>query len=328
MKTGPKNLITDVKGFRVGHASDETIKTGVTVFTADSDFTAAVQVMGGAPGTRETDLLAPDRLVQKVHALVLAGGSAFGLDAASGVADALSEQGIGIDAITRKIPIVPGAILFDLVNGGDKDWPENPYKLLGRQALATAGEDFSLGSVGAGTGALTARHKGGLGSASLVLESGATIGALVAVNSLGSPLSLSGHFHAAPFEMDSEFGGMGMAPEADPVAQTFKTKLASINTSTTIAIVATDADLNQAQLHRVATAAHDGMARALYPAHTPFDGDLVFAASSNQRPLQNRDLDMMALCHGAAVCLSRAIARGVWAATPQEHDVKPCARTY
>jgi len=327
MKTGEKNLITDVDGFLVGHADDPQIKTGVTVFTADRDFTAAVQVMGGAPGTRETDLLAPDRLVQKIHALVLAGGSAFGLEAASGVADALSARGIGIDAVTKKIPIVPGAILFDLVNGGDKDWPENPYKALGTKALAAAAADFDLGTVGVGTGALTARHKGGLGSASLVLPSGVTVGALVGVNALGSTLSLSGHFHAAPFEMENEFGGRGMAPQADPLAETFNTKVASVNTSTTIAIVATDADLTQAQLHRMATAAHDGIGRAIYPAHTPFDGDLVFAASSNKRPLQNGDREMMDLCHAASVCLSRAIARGIWEATPAKADLKPCART-
>jgi D-aminopeptidase len=327
MKTGTNNLITDVDGFLVGHASDDHIKTGVTVFTAQQAFTAAVQVMGGAPGTRETDLLAPDRLVQKVHALVLAGGSAFGLEAASGVADTLSARGIGIDALTRKIPIVPGAILFDLVNGGNKDWAKNPYKQLGTEALKAAASEFMLGSVGVGTGALTARHKGGLGSASLVLPSGITLGALVGVNALGSTLSLSGHFHAAPFEIGDEFGGRGMAPQADPLAETFNTKVASINTATTIAIIATDADLTQAQLHRVATAAHDGIGRAIYPAHTPFDGDLVFAASSNKRPLQNGDLEMMDLCHAASVCLSRAIARGVWEATPTDTDTKPCART-
>ncbi len=326
MKTGPKNLITDVAGFRVGNATDQRIKTGSTVFTADQPFTAAVHVMGGAPGTRETDLLAPDRSVQQVHALVLSGGSAFGLDAGSGVADALAARGIGLRAGPAIIPVVPSAILFDLVNGGEKGWAENPYKALGITALDAAAVDFELGSVGAGTGANTARHKGGLGSASLVLPSGVTVGALVGVNALGSALDLQGHFHAAPFEMDGEFGGLGISALPDPIAETFHTKVAQVNTATTIAIIATDAALTQAQAHRVATAAHDGIGRAVYPAHTPFDGDLVFAASSGKRPLQNGDLELMDICHAASVCLSRAIARGVWHAVPFAGDDKPCIR--
>jgi len=328
MKTGPKNLITDVDGFVVGNATDQRIKTGCTVLTSDHHFTAAVQVMGGSPGTRETDLLAPDRTVQEVNALVLSGGSAFGLDAGSGVADALVSRGVGIQAGPAIIPIVPAAILFDLVNGGEKDWKTNPYKMLGAQALEAAGQDFELGSVGAGTGANTALHKGGLGSASLVLPSGATVGALVGVNALGSAVDLQGHFHAAPFEMDAEFGGLGISAVPDPISQTFNTKVAQVNTSTTIAIVATDATLTQAQAHRVATAAHDGIGRAVYPAHTPFDGDLVFAASSGRRPLQNGDLELMDICHAASICLSRAIARGVWAAQPFDGDDKPCVKTY
>ena len=326
MKTGPKNLITDVEGFKVGNATDQRIKTGCTVFTADQPFTAAVHVMGGAPGTRETDLLAPDRSVQQVHALVLSGGSAFGLDAGSGVADALAARGIGLRAGPAIIPVVPSAILFDLVNGGEKGWPANPYKALGITALDAAAVDFELGSIGAGTGGNTARHKGGLGSASLILPSGVTVGALVGVNALGSALDLQGHFHAAPFEMDSEFGGLGISAIPDPIAETFHTKVAQVNTATTIAIIATDAALTQAQAHRVATAAHDGIGRAVYPAHTPFDGDLVFAASSGKHPLQNGDRELMDICHAASVCLSRAIARGVWHAVPFAGDDKPCIR--
>ena len=323
MKSGPRNLITDVAGFRVGNATDQDIKTGTTVFTADNAFTAAVNVMGGAPGTRETELLAPDRIVQQVNALVLSGGSAFGLDAGSGVADALAEQCIGFPAGRAVVPIVPGAILFDLANGGKKDWKENPYKSLGRQALADASEDFALGSVGAGTGATTAREKGGLGSASLKLPSGYTVGALVAVNALGSATGSAGHFHAAPFELESEFGGRGIAAEPDKLEDTFVNK-ASPHGNTTIAIVATDADLTQAQAYRMAVAAHDGMARALIPSHTPFDGDLIFAASSNKTPLEQGDLDLLTIGHAAALCLSRAIARGVWLAEPQPGDLKPC----
>lgn len=242
LKTGPKNLITDVAGLKVGNAQDDRLKSGTTVLTADTPFTAAVHVMGGAPGTRETDLLAPDKTVQQVDALVLSGGSAFGLDAASGVADGLREAARGFQVADQTVPIVPAAILFDLINGGDKSWAENPYRALGRQALNNASETFELGSHGAGTGATTATFKGGLGSASMITPGGHTVGALVAVNALGDVVVPdTSHFWAAPWEMDNEFGGLGPArtqPQDWP-----KTKLSAHNT--TIAIVATDADLSQ-----------------------------------------------------------------------------------
>ena len=186
MIPGPRNLITDVPGVLVGNAQDAALKSGTTVLTSDRAFTASVHVMGGAPGTRETDLLAPDKSVERVDAITLSGGSAFGLDACSGVSDALRAQGQGYPVGDTVVPIVPGAILFDLLNGGDKGWDENPYRALGRAAFDSAAEDFALGTAGAGTGALTARHKGGLGSASLVLDTGITVGALVAANPLGS----------------------------------------------------------------------------------------------------------------------------------------------
>ncbi|WP_438981656.1 P1 family peptidase, partial [Lentibacter sp.] len=192
---GPLNLITDVAGLRVGNASDLNIKTGCTVLVADAPFTAGVHIMGGAPGTRETDLLAADKTVEQVDALVLSGGSAFGLDAASGVADALRTQGRGFAVGDQTVPIVPAAILFDLINGGDKNWGENPYKRLGCEALANAAVSFELGRTGAGTGATTATLMGGLGSASVVMPSGHTVGALVAVNALGSAtVGASKHF--------------------------------------------------------------------------------------------------------------------------------------
>ncbi len=322
---GPLNLITDVAGLRVGNASDAGIKTGATVLTADAPFTAGVHVMGGAPGTRETDLLAPDRTVQKVDALVLSGGSAFGLDAASGVADALAAAGRGFAVGSARVPIVPGAILFDLLNGGDKAWGSaNPYKRLGAGALAAADEQFDLGSVGAGTGALTATWKGGLGSASYILPSGHTVGALVAVNALGSATVAGGaHFWAAPFEIGDEFGGLGTAQDYGNV-HTPRTKMGG--GSTTIAIVATDAALDQSQCTRLAVSAHDGMARALMPSHTPMDGDLVFAASTGARTLQDAS-DTLMLGHAAATCLARAIARAVWLARPAPGDTVPCWST-
>ncbi|MEJ6393680.1 P1 family peptidase [Gymnodinialimonas sp. 2305UL16-5] len=320
---GPRNLITDVAGLRVGQAQDDRIKTGVSVVVGDAPFTAAVHVMGGAPGTRETDLLAPDKTVQQVDALVLSGGSAFGLDAASGVADGLRAAGRGFPVGDQRVPIVPGAILFDLINGGDKDWADNPYKALGRAALDAADVAFDLGSHGAGTGALVADLKGGLGSASA--QAGPyTIGALVAVNALGRvTVGDSPHFWAAPFEIAGEFGGRGMAPAFDATA--IPPVKGGDSRNTTIAIIATDADLTQAQATRMAVAAHDGLARAIYPSHTPMDGDLVFAAATGQTPLA-QESDTLLLGHVAALCLSRAVARGVYTAKAQDNDLLPTYR--
>ena len=320
MLTGPKNLITDVAGLMVGNAQDDALKSGTTVLTAVKPFTAAVHVMGGAPGTRETDLLAPDKTVQQVDALVLSGGSAFGLDAASGVADALRKMGRGFQVVDQTVPIVPAAILFDLINGGDKSWSENPYRALGEKALIDASDTFALGSEGAGAGATTASLKGGLGSASVMLPSGHTVGALVAVNALGDAVvPNTPHFWAAPWEMNDEFGGHGITTQ--PATDWPKTKLSAKNT--TIAIVATDADLTQSQCTRMATAAHDGMARALVPSHTPMDGDLVFAASTNAKPILDETQDPIFLGHAAATCLARAIARGVYSATAKPGDLLP-----
>ena len=326
MKPGAKNLITDIAGLKVGNASDARLKSGATVLLADKPFTAAVHVMGGAPGTRETDLLAPDKMVQEVDALVLSGGSAFGLDAASGVADGLLAMGRGFQLGPVRVPIVPGAILFDLLNGGDKDWAENPYKTLGRLALENAGADFPLGTVGAGTGATTMDLKGGLGSASLVLDNGLTVGALVAANPLGSVVQNGQrNFWAAPYEMEGEFGGFGQTTQFDPGFEPdpFAELAASANTNTTIAIVATDAALTQAQTTRLAIAAHDGMARAIVPSHTPYDGDLVFAAATGEKQITNPMVDPLLLGHAASLCLARAIARAIWHASAAAADTKP-----
>ncbi len=322
MRTGPRNLITDVAGLRVGQSQDLMVKTGVTVLLGDVPFVAGVHVMGGAPGTRETDLLAPDKTVQAVDALVLSGGSAFGLDAASGVADGLRAMGRGFVVGAVRVPIVPGAILFDLGNGGAKDWAENPYKALGLQALMAASETFALGSEGAGTGATTANFRGGLGSASVVLPSGHTVGALVAVNALGSATVGDGpHFWAAPFEIDAEYGGRGVA-QTYPKPAIPATKLRA-HANTTIGIIATDAVLTKAGCTRLATAAHDGFARALVPAHTPMDGDLIFAAATCARPLDNPLADALYLGHAAATAMARAIARAIFAARALPGDTQP-----
>lgn len=321
MRPGARNLITDVAGLRVGNADDAALRSGVTVLLGERPFTAAVSVMGGAPGTRETDLLSPDRLVQAVDALVLSGGSAFGLAACDGVMAGLRDAGRGFSVGPARVPIVPGAILFDLLNGGDKDWRENPYPALGRAALAAAGTDFALGTAGAGYGAMTGRWKGGLGSASVILDSGVTVGALVAVNALGSVTMGEGpEFWAAPFEMGDEFGGFG-AGRHDPAAEPAPAK--RVGEATTIAIVATDAALTQAQCRRVAVAAQDGIARAVVPAHTLLDGDLVFAAATGARALADPVADVFAIGHAAALCLTRAIARGVYHASPMAGDRQP-----
>ena len=319
---GARNLITDVAGLLVGNAHDAHLKSGVTVVTADRPFVAAVHVMGGAPGTRETDLLAPENLVQQIDALVLSGGSALGLAAGSGVSDTLRRAGRGFDVGGQRVPIVPAAILFDLLNGGDKNWTENPYTDLGAKALSDAGAEFQLGTFGAGTGATTATLKGGLGSASLVLPCGITVGALVAVNALGSATIGNGRqFWAAPFEFGDEFGGLGVAVDHDPSALPVTKPGPSRNT--TIAVVATDAVLTQAEAKRMAIAAHDGMARALVPSHTPMDGDLVFATSTGTKAMTDPS-ETLLIGHAAALCLSRAIARGVYAATPAPGDPLPC----
>ena len=331
MIPGHTNLITDIAGLRVGNAQDHSLKSGVTVLTADAPFTASVHVMGGAPGTRETDLLAPDKSVAKVDALVLSGGSAFGLDAASGVTEGLRAQGRGFQIADAIVPIVPAAIIFDLLNNGEKGWAENPYPALGRKAFDTAATTFDLGTAGAGTGALTAMLKGGLGSASFVFEDGTKVGALVAANPMGSVTTPGDrHFWAAPFEIGSEFGGLGPDSATGLGRNLQSRKIQAMQTraqdraNTTIAIVATDAALTKSQCQRVATAAHDGIARSIVPAHSPGDGDLVFALSTEARQMAVPERDLGLICHAAALCLARAIARAIHLAQPLPGDSLPC----
>lgn len=305
-------------GLRVGHAEDGDLKSGVSVVLGDAPLVAGLHVMGGAPGTRETDLLRPEATVPGVDALVLSGGSGFGLAAADGVADRLRRDGRGFEVAGHRVPIVPGAILFDLANGGSKDWSVSPYPDLGRRAYDAAGEAVGEGSVGAGTGATVAGLKGGLGTASAVLPSGAMVGALVAVNALGQvTVGQTDRFWAAPFEQAGEFGGRGVsdAPAPPPVTK------AALPGNTTIAVVATDLSLTKAGATRLAIAAHDGMARAVVPAHTPLDGDLVFGCATARRATTAEDEVMLG--HVAATCLARAIARGVYHARAVEGDLVP-----
>ena len=325
MKPGPRNLITDVAGLRVGNAEDHRIKTGTTVLVGDKPFRASVDVMGGSPGTRETELLSPDKMVDQVDAIVLSGGSAFGLDAASGVSDGLRAKGRGFRVADVTIPIVPGAILFDLLSGGDKNWNDNPYRDLGRRALDAADVGFDLGTHGCGVGATTAGLKGGLGSASLVLPNGFTVGALVGANPTGNVIAGDGHFWAGALEIDDEFGGLGPYPRRVSLEEAARTKREYMTemSNTTIAIVATDAELSKAQLKRLSVAAQDGMARAVSPSHSAVDGDIVFAVSTGTRPITDPIYDMIALGHAAAVCLARAIARAIYLATPSADDQFP-----
>lgn len=308
-----RNLLTDVPGLAVGHAGDLRLGSGVTAIVFDEPAVASVSVLGGAPGGRDTDMLAPHNTVPAVDAIVLSGGSTFGLDAAGGVQAALREQGRGIPLRDIRVPIVPQAIVFDLANGGDKDWGQfSPYRDMGYAAALAVDGDFALGTVGAGTGATTATMKGGIGSASAITSHGHTVAAIAVVNAVGSPTIGGGPwFWAAPYERDGEFGGRGWPAEFD-VAPRFK---GGPGTSTTIGLVCTDATLSKAQAMRLAIMAQDGLARAVLPAHAPLDGDTIFGASTCRRPLRVPVLELTELGHFATLTMARAIARGVYEAT-------------
>jgi L-aminopeptidase/D-esterase-like protein len=315
------NLITDVAGVRVGHADDRRLGSGTTTIVFDEPAIAAIDIRGGGPGTREGALLDPTATVERIDAIALSGGSAFGLDAASGVQAWLREQGRGFAVRGARVPIVPGAILFDLLSGGDKEWGRfPPYRELGYSAAMAAagaiaaGGDVALGSVGAGLGATTVNLKGGVGSASAVTRDGLTVGALAVVNAAGSTVIGDGPwFWAAPFEQDAEFGGRGLPSRFPADALAFRTK-GGATTSTTLAVVVTDAALSRAQAKRLAVMAQTGLARAIYPVHTPLDGDIVFAATTGRRTLGDPLRGLSELGTVAANALARAVARGVFAA--------------
>ncbi|MDC7789228.1 P1 family peptidase [Rhodoplanes sp. TEM] len=321
MTTTPRrNLLTDVAGVSVGHADDARLASGVTCVLFEEPVIAACDVRGGGPGTRETDLLDAGRTVEKIDAIVLSGGSAFGLDACAGAQAFLRGQGRGFAIRDVRVPIVPGAALFDLINGGDKAWGTYPpYRELGfaaAEAAAAGRPDFALGSVGAGLGATTVNLKGGLGSASTVTEDGITVAAIAAVNAVGSATVGDGPwFWAGPFEQAGEFGGMGF-PSKMPVDGLTMVMKGVQRVSTTLVVVATDAALGRTHAMRLATMAQDGMARALYPIHTPLDGDIVFAAATGRRILGDAVIGLARLGTAAATVVARAIARGVYAAEP------------
>lgn len=318
IKTGFKNLITDVAGLKVGNAHDDDIKTGVSVILPDMAARCAVDVRGGGPGTRETDALGGSSLVDSVHAIVLSGGSVYGLGAADRVTALLGAQGIGYRAAPPPVPlspIVPSAILFDNANGGNKDWGDTPpFAHLGAQALANADVDFDLGATGAGRGATAGLYAGGLGSASEQTE-GYTIGALIAANPVGSPyMPKSKCFWSWMYEVDGEFGG-GRPPANYQYTQAQDTKLAFLKAAgaaTVIGVVAVDAPLTQKQLRRLAIMAQDGVAMAVQPSHTPLDGDTVFALSTAEGGAGVSPVMLADLGAAAARCVARALSRGVY----------------
>ena len=314
-----RNLLTDISGVSVGHAHDAASASGVTAILFDPPAVASIDVRGGGPGTREDALLKPESTVEAIDGIALSGGSAFGLDAAGGVQAWLAEQGRGLRIREAIIPIVPGAICFDLLNGGNKAWGRfPPYRDLGYAAACAASGDFALGSVGAGLGATTANFKGGLGSASAQTEGGATVGALAVVNAVGSVTVGDGPwFWAAPFETANEFGGRGLPPAFTQDMLSARLKggpAAAFSENTTLVVVATDAVLTKAQAKRLAMIAQTGMARAIYPVHAPTDGDVVFAAATGKKPVDPRS-GLTELGMVAANTVARAIARGVHSAT-------------
>ena len=315
MKPGARNLLTDVAGIHVGNAEDVAIRTGVTVILPQAPVVAGVDIRGGAPGTTGTAELDPTRIVERVDAVVLSGGSAYGIAAAVGAQSWLRDRGRGFAVGPVRIPIVPGAILFDLLNGGDKAWGEEPpYRLLGRRACDDAGRDFALGNAGAGYGATAGGLKGGLGSASIVLDDGGTVAAIVAVNSRGeATMPGSPSLWAWPFEIEGEMGGQPLpaAPvAADDLGFAFGPEL-----NTMIGVVATDFALGQPQAARIAAMAHDGLARAVRPVHTLFDGDTVFAIATGARELPEPAAAAVSrIGMLAADCMARAVGRGVHAA--------------
>ncbi|MCF8064980.1 MAG: P1 family peptidase [Desulfarculaceae bacterium] len=317
---GPNNCITDVSGLKVGSYTDRDAMCGCTLVLCHNGATAGVDVRGAAPGTRETDLLDPINLAEQAHAISLSGGSVYGLACADGAVRWLGEQGVGfpLDDQGHVAPIVPGAVLYDLGRGAEFVPPVGPD--WGRAACEAASEKpITLGCLGAGTGAVAGGMKGGLGSASELLDNEVTVGAVVAVNSLGSLLNPdTGLFWELGLELDQESGPHAaqakVLPPWPPQPEAAK--------NTTIGVVATDATLSKAQCKKVAQMAQDGLARAIRPAHTMFDGDTIFTLATGQRPLPSlpsffgpsEATAVSEIGRAAADCLSRAIIRAVLAA--------------
>ena len=318
---GPANDLTDVPGLHVGCAQDERVRTGVSVVLPAKAAVCAADVRGGGPGTRETDALRLEGLVDRADAIVLSGGSVYGLAAADAVTAALGARGRGFALVSQErvpvSPIVPAAILYDLANGGAKDWRDRPpYVGLAQEALAALRRPVPQGRAGAGCGAAAGAHPGGQGSASW-REAGVTVAALAAVNSFGSPyVPGTDRFWAAPYEQGGEFGGRGAAAAVGVAGLPPDTKSGTspeAGTNTTLAVIATDAALTKPQAKRLAVMAQDGLSRAIRPVHGPTDGDVVFALATGEgAPIDL--LELLRLGTIAGDVLARAVARGVHAA--------------
>ena len=311
---GPRNSLTDIAGLAVGSAEDSTAWSGVTVILPERPLLAAVDVRGGSPFTVNTAVLDPSNIVKALHGLVLSGGSAFGGDAAGGLVSWLALRGRGKMLDGCCIPIVSGAIIYDLANGGSKAWGElPPYRALAARAAEHAGPEFALGNAGAGFGAIAGRIKGGLGSASAIDQiTGATVAALVAVNPVGSvtmPGSLT--MWAWHLEQAGELGGQ--LPPTIATGHQLETK-DGIADNTTIGVIATDAALDQGQLGRLAVMAQDGYAYAIRPVHTHLDGDVVFAVTTAAAPVPQAADTLVRLGAIAADVMARAVCRGVYMA--------------
>ncbi|MBV9519682.1 MAG: P1 family peptidase [Hyphomicrobiales bacterium] len=311
-----KNLLPDVAGILVGSIHDVRLASGVTVAVFEEPAVASVSVSGGAPAGRDLECLAPEARVERIDAIVLSGGSAFGLDAASGAQAWLREHGRGVPVRGTRVPIVPQAICFDLLNGGDKDWDRYPpYRELAYAACESASRELPLGSAGAGFGATTVNLKGGQGSASARTRSDHVVAALAVVNAIGSAVIGGGpHFWAAPFEQGNEFGGLGLPSHFGAKERALVWK-GGLELATTIALVATDAVLTKPEAKRLAIIAQGGLSKGLRLAHAIFDGDTVFAAATGRKPLRNSPRDLVEIGAVASDCLARAVARGVYEAT-------------
>ena len=315
-KPGTNNLITDVPGIQVGNSHDTELRSGVTVIIPDSACVASIDIRGGGTGTRDTELLSPDGTVEKVDGIVLSGGSAFGLDAAGGVMHHLQNLNRGLPIKEVRVPIVPQAILFDLLNGGDKSWSDvAPYWQLGYDAAFNLKKEFKLGNNGAGYGAVAGNIKGGLGSASIYIPNlDITIGAIAAVNPAGSVLIPGSEaFFAWDMELGNEFGGME-APENFDKSMVEIPKHSSLHENTTLAVVATDANLTKPETRRLAMIAQNGVSRAIRPSSTPLDGDIVFAISTGKQDIKEKVRNLGTLGAHASNCLARSIARAVYEA--------------
>ncbi len=315
-KPAPLNSLTDIAGITVGNAHDAALRSGVTVVRFEGGILCTADIRGGGPVTRETTSVAPDSTLRVAHAIVFSGGSVYGLASGDAVTHALAEEGIGNVPVpgTPPVPVVPGAAIYDLDNGGQKTGIVSTYPELARAALAACGREFALGSAGAGYGAVAGTWRGGLGTASIDVGDGAVVAALAVVNPVGSPVMPDAScFWSWPFEIGAEFGGVRPAADGLPAIGLPPDLKGSGTLATTLVVVACSVPLERVALKRMAAMAQDGLARAIRPIHAPFDGDSLFAVCPDG-PVEVDHHRTLVLGAAAGDCVARAIARGVWEA--------------